>query len=208
MTSVQYGCGLSAPANWLSFDASLRLRFERVPVLGRMSRLFPPNVMYGDIVKGLPVQLGSAARLYASHVLEHLSYCDAVAALKNSYSVLRPGGVFRLIVPDLAVRASRYVERVKAHDACAAHDFLDSLMMSERRSRSVGVDVFSALGNSRHRWMWDEASMAEALERSGFIDIRRCAFGDSPDEAFSEVEDIGRFIDGGLQELAMECRRP
>jgi hypothetical protein len=31
---VQYGCGWSAPRGWRNFDASLTLRFERLPIIG------------------------------------------------------------------------------------------------------------------------------------------------------------------------------
>jgi hypothetical protein len=55
---VQYGCGWSAPKEWTNFDASLTLKWERLPILGRYtknSQHFPVNVRPGDIVKGLPV---------------------------------------------------------------------------------------------------------------------------------------------------------
>src|ERR1700688_376097 len=73
---VQYGCGWSAPEGWTNFDASLTLKWERIPILGRCtknSRRFPPNVRSGDIVKGLPVGDESCHGVYASHVLEHLT---------------------------------------------------------------------------------------------------------------------------------------
>lgn len=36
---VQYGCGLAAPDGWINFDASPRLRFERLPGAGAGVRL-------------------------------------------------------------------------------------------------------------------------------------------------------------------------
>ena len=33
---VQYGCGFSAPEQWLNFDASPTLRFERLPIIGSL----------------------------------------------------------------------------------------------------------------------------------------------------------------------------
>ena len=44
---VQYGCGLSAPAGWMNFDASPTLRFERSPIgflYTRNRERFPRNV--------------------------------------------------------------------------------------------------------------------------------------------------------------------
>jgi hypothetical protein len=58
----------------LNFDASITLRMERLPVVGRFvkknSQRFPDGVAFGDIVKGLPLPDGSADGIYASHVLE------------------------------------------------------------------------------------------------------------------------------------------
>src|SRR6266487_4619922 len=101
---VQYGCGISAPAGWLNFDASPRLRLERIPgvraILGStMGLLFPPNVRFGDIVRGLPIPDGNAYGVYCSHVLEHLAREDLAPALRNTLRILRPGGIFRLVVP-------------------------------------------------------------------------------------------------------------
>ena len=47
---------------------------------------------------------GSAAEIYASHVLEHLGYLDDLPkALKGFHRVLRDGGALRISVPDLEV---------------------------------------------------------------------------------------------------------
>jgi predicted SAM-dependent methyltransferase len=46
----------------------------------------------------------SCAEVYASHVLEHLSYDgELLRAMKEIYRVLVPGGRLRVSVPDLAV---------------------------------------------------------------------------------------------------------
>ena len=106
---VQYGCGFSAPAEWVNFDASMTLRWERMPIAGRMftknSARFPSNVRCGDIVKGLPISDGSCRGVYASHVLEHLAQEDFHKALENTKRILTGGGLFRLVVPDLEFSA-------------------------------------------------------------------------------------------------------
>jgi hypothetical protein len=86
---------LARPPNWLNFDSSPTLRLERLPLADRLytnnARRFPKNVLYGDIVRGLPVPNGSVARLFASNVIEHLCYQDAKLALKR-HELLKPGG--------------------------------------------------------------------------------------------------------------------
>ena len=118
--NVQYGAGSSAAPGWLNFDASPTLRLERLPLIGRSLRInaerFPDDVIFGDIVAGLPIAAGSAKAVYASHVLEHLSRQDFETALRNTLKVMAPGALFRLVVPDLEVRARVYLERPAAGD--------------------------------------------------------------------------------------------
>jgi hypothetical protein len=55
--------------------------------------------------------------------------------------------------------------------------------------------------------MYDEQSMMNCLSEVGFRDIRRCVFNDSGIEAFSEVEDLQRFIDEDFIEVALQCTK-
>lgn len=192
---VQYGCGFSAPKNWRNFDASPSLRFERLPVVGRLysknTNRFPRDVEYGDIVKGLPLAPGSCAAVYASHVLEHLSLGDFRIALRNTFDLLQPGGMFRLVVPDLEALAKRYLNST---DSDAALAFMKETSLGlENRSRSLSGFVRSWLGNSSHLWMWDLKSLTSELSEVGFVGIRKCNLGD--EEIFKEAEDCSRFED-------------
>ena len=193
---VQYGCGLSAPAGWRNFDTSPTLRLQRLPLVGPRLHgkglpLFPPNAEYGDIVKGLPIPVGSCTAIYCSHVLEHLALDDFRTALRNTYGYLREGGIFRFVVPDLKHLARTYVE---SSDPEASLRFMEQTMLGKhRRARSVGALVLDWLGNSAHMWMWDYPSMSRELERAGFRDVRRASMGDSADPHFKDVEESSRW---------------
>jgi hypothetical protein len=214
---VQYGSGLCAGRSWANYDSSPTLRLQRVPLLGPVvlraagAVRFPSEVRYGDICCGLLAPPRSCAGIYASHVLEHLSLQDFGVALHHTLAMLRPGGVFRLIVPDLAGRAKRYVTSLDAgaDDANIAFMRSSHLGMETRPRGLLGV-LRHHFGNSAHLWMWDERSLVRTLREAGFVDIRRCAFNDSEDPVFREVEDPDRFVDRtlGIEELAVECRSP
>jgi hypothetical protein len=206
---VQYGCGYSAPAEWINFDASPTLRWERIPLLGSLytknAQRFPPNVRIGDIVKGLLVPDESCRGAYASHVLEHLALDEFHRALKNTWKILQPGGIFRLVVPDLEWAARDYVRRLDEARDPAANDVLlrETYLGSATRARGLRGLVYRWLSTSSHLWMWDEPSLRQALAGHGFRDIRRCAFGDCEDPMFALVEDRERFVHA----VAMEARR-
>jgi len=202
---VQYGCGWSAPSGWRNFDASPTLRFERLPLIGRLytknESRFPRNVAYGDIVKGLSIASGSCNGVYCSHVLEHLSLDDFRAALHNTHKILRPGGLFRAVLPDLEYLVKQYLSNpsndaslVFMREACLGH---------EKRARSLKGYIVSWLGNSQHLWMWDYKSIESELHNAGFVGIRKAYFGDSSDPMFLKVEDKGRWNNC----LGVECNK-
>jgi SAM-dependent methyltransferase len=208
-TYVQYGCGLCAPEEWINFDISPTLRIQKIPVLGDLIKgkttvVFPANVKYGDIVKGLPVPDDSCDAVFCSHTLEHLSLEDFKTALTNTYRILKPGGIFRCIVPDLEVAAREYIQGLDAGRKDASIQFLSSVLLGQHsRPRGLKQLVKSALGNSHHLWMWDVHSLSLELEKAGFRNIRPCTFDDSNDPMFRLVESEGRY----WHAAAIECIR-
>jgi SAM-dependent methyltransferase len=204
---IQYGCGLTAPSEWVNFDASLTLKWERLPVVGKVAtkntQRFPPNVKPGDIVKGLPIADGTCYGAYASHVLEHLTLNEFHTALENTKKVLRPGGIFRLIVPDLEWAAREYIRRLDAGDPKANSFFLeDTCLGKKERIHGLPGIVYNTFATSAHGWMWDSLSLADALDEHGYKQVRKCSFGDCEDTMFALVEDRRRFENA----IAMEAR--
>lgn len=197
---VQYGCGLSAPDEWINFDASPTLRIQKIPVVGnvlksKLNVIFPRNVKYGDIVKGLPLKDNSCDAVYCSHVLEHLSLNDFRIALKNTYNILKPCGVFRCVVPDLEVITKAYLASLESDNETASINFIGSgtLLGTFQRPRVLKEFIKNYFGNSNHLWMWDHHSLSSELRNAGFLNIRKASFNDNPDQMFKLVEDALRF---------------
>jgi predicted SAM-dependent methyltransferase len=171
---VQYGCGWSCPDGWMNFDVSPSLRMERLPIIGPFinvnARRFPENVLLGDIVKGLPIHDETVQGAYASHVLEHLSYEEFWIALRNTYKMLAPGGIFRLVVPDLESRARFYCDELSRGRVDSNSMFLRLTYLGvSQRPRSMFSRLRASLGNSAHLWMWDYRAIREALHKSGAL---------------------------------------
>jgi SAM-dependent methyltransferase len=207
---VQYGCGLSAPKEWLNFDASPTLRIQKMPLVGmllksKLNVIFPDNVRYGDIVKGLPMAKDSCDGVFCSHTLEHLALQDFRTALQNTYKILKPGGIFRCIVPDLEFAARTYIAGLDNNDDSAAPRFIGhhTLLGIANRPKGMKGLVVSFFGNSHHLWMWDYLSLAAELTKAGFTGIRACRYHDSEDPLFNLVESADRFENA----VAIECRR-
>ena len=203
---VQYGCGLSAPDGWLNFDASPTLRLQRLPFgLGAAAKRFvqprfPENVRYGDVTSGLPLQDNCCKYVYCSHILEHLALEDLRRALKETWRILEPGGIFRLVLPDLESCVESYRQ---SNESDAASRFMrETGLGKEVRAKGFGGFLRDWLGNSQHLWMWDEKALMHELDNAGFTHCRRAAFGDG-DPVFESVEAEDRWT--GC--LGMECRK-
>jgi hypothetical protein len=197
---IQYGCGFSAPHEWLNFDASPTLRLQKLPLVGQLAGgpKFPSNVLYGDIVSGLPVTARTCRAVYCSHVLEHLSLNHFRIALVNTRRLLVDGGLFRLVVPDLRVAAERYV--ADGSDAAAIRFMEETYLGVLERPRGLSGLLRTWLGNSQHLWMWDFASLRRELESAGFKGIRAARMGDSEEPLFAAVEEDSRWVDAvGIQ---------
>jgi len=151
---LNLGCGLQAPPGWINVDGSwnarlakfpgLRKIFAAVHVLSPDKAAIPwsSSIYIHDIRKPLPFANGSASAVFASHVLEHLYRDEGQQLIRESRRVLCPGGILRLIVPDLeAIVQEYYAERPPNQLSGEQQSAADVLGAVERLA--VGIDVVS-----------------------------------------------------------------
>jgi hypothetical protein len=188
---VQFGCGMCAPETWHNFDAGPAFWIQsRLPFLTPLlvKQGFPPypkNIQYGDVIKGLPVAQQSAEAVYCSHVLEHMTLDEFRLAIRNVYSYLRPGGTFRMVLPDLEQLINVYNN--DPTPGASSRFMQDSFLGEPTLTRGL-----------------KSLPSAQQLAAAGFTHIRRAQMGDSPDERFKDVESIERWPDC----LGVDCKRP
>jgi hypothetical protein len=205
---VQFGCGMCAPETWLNFDAGpafwlqSRLPFLRPLLIKKGFPPYPKNIQYGDVIKGLPVSPQSAEAVYCSHVLEHMTLDEFRLTLRNVFSYLRPGGTFRMVLPDLEQLINAYNN--DPAPGASSRFMQDSFLGEPTLARGLKSLPTALFGRARHLWMWDYKGLAEQLAAAGFTDIRRAQMGDSPDPHFKDVESIERWPDC----LGVDCKRP
>ncbi|MEM9410662.1 MAG: methyltransferase domain-containing protein [Planctomycetota bacterium] len=68
------------------------------------------DVIPHDLTCGIPYSDDHFDAVYHSHVLEHLKPTDGIKLLKECFRVLKPGGILRVVVPDLERIAELYLE--------------------------------------------------------------------------------------------------
>lgn len=69
------------------------------------------DVIPYDITTGLPFADNSFDAVYHSHLLEHLHRSHGIELIRECLRVLKPGGIARIVVPDLEKIAMLYLEK-------------------------------------------------------------------------------------------------
>jgi len=178
MLRINLGCGRTPTKGWKNFDNSYSLRLGKIPFLPELllkCRIILPEqydyiqftrmhaIDYGDIIRGLPVENSSAEVIYSSHVLEHLDRREVDLYLKEARRILCPGGLLRLVVPDLSLMIDKYNLNLDA-DA-----LITELYLSQDRPRTFAQRLRATIVGSRnHQWAYDGSSLSQVLLRNGF----------------------------------------
>ena len=172
---LNLGCGAVQPAGWVNVDASLGARLAKLRWLGRaISRLaglridWSPEIQVHDLRRPFPWRDASADAIYSSHALEHLTREDGRRFLAECERVLAPGGVLRIVVPDLERIVAGYQKGELAGD-----ELLDRLGVGfDEPGDSVWKRRLAPLFRHPHRCMYDADSLISALRAAGFSDPR------------------------------------
>jgi SAM-dependent methyltransferase len=98
LTRVNIGCGPLVRPGWINLDRQKH----------------SPDVTPYDIRRGLPFGDGQVDACYTSHMVEHLSAPEAKQFLTECFRVLKPGGIIRVVVPDLESIAKGYLDALQA----------------------------------------------------------------------------------------------
>lgn len=175
---VNIGCGRTPTPGWLNYDNSpsmrvarfpfLTLPLERLGLIGAESREFiaflrANEILRADARRRIPLPGGSVEVLYTSHMLEHLDRRDAQSFLREVHRVLAPGGVVRIVVPDLGKLIERYVAEGDA-DVFVAK----TLLAQERPRTFLQMLRYLVVGPRDHLWMYDGQSLCRLLAAAGF----------------------------------------
>jgi SAM-dependent methyltransferase len=91
---LHLGCGGRFHPAWINLDL----------------RPLHPSVAPYDVTGPLPFPAGHFDAVYHAHLLEHLPRASALPFVRECGRVLRPGGVLRVVVPDLEQIARLYLE--------------------------------------------------------------------------------------------------
>lgn len=178
---LQIGAGPHRLAGWLKTDLS------------------PTNstTTYMNAAKRFPFPDETFDCVVAEHIIEHISYDQALRMLRECYRVLKKGGVARISTPDMELthrlmhrpltpELQRYV--AWSNVAFGHTDDIDS-----------AIHVINRLQHEwGHQFLYDADTLADAFRRAGFTDTTQCKPSMSDHPALVNVD--SHFTQTGTEE--------
>jgi SAM-dependent methyltransferase len=163
---LHLGCASTILAGWINVD-----------LFGPL----PADVAL-DVRRPLPIADASVDAIFTEHMLEHLTYGEAVALIRECARVLRPGGVLRIVVPDFEEPARSYAD---AQGHVATDGSGNALRL---------IALANIVHGHAHRSIWDGDTLILLLGQAGFAAQKR-QFGESrlepcPDSRLREPESL------------------
>lgn len=161
MLKLHLGCGSVKKQGWVNIDSEPSCQPD----------------MVRDLSQRLPYDNDSVDFIYAEHFFEHLSLEEGLRFLRECRRVLKPLGVIRLSMPDLAQFAKDYLEGVLNKWESAGWVPATPAQMMNEEFRNWG-----------HRFIYDFEELNFSFQKSGFIGCDRRHWGKSMFEHLQSVE--------------------
>ncbi|MBD2112303.1 MULTISPECIES: glycosyltransferase [Cyanophyceae] len=191
MRYLNLGCGNHFHPDWVNID------FQSTGT----------DVITHDLRKPIPFADNTFDAVYHSHLLEHFSRSEAKPFLQECLRVLRPGGVLRIVVPDLEQIAREYLRILEetengfektAHD----YDWILLEMYDQAVRHQPGGDMAKYLSKNQipnedyviKRFGYEGQTLIENLKGKNLEDSQNQAISENTNEAALA---IGHFRLGG-----------
>jgi predicted SAM-dependent methyltransferase len=153
---LNVGCGKKYNPNWVNVDMVAD----------------GPDVLQRNLIKGIPFPDNSFEVVYHSQVLEHIPKEAAPFFISECYRVLKPGGVLRIVCPDLENLMDEYKKYLHINltnpipESRANYDWILLELFDQMVRNSTGGMTADYLKQP------ELVNEAYALHRSGFIGRR------------------------------------
>lgn len=140
MLKLHLGCGSINLAGWTNIDLESK-----------------EADMHLDLRQALPFETSTVDFIYAEHFIEHVDRDEAGRLLKELLRVLKPGGVVRLVTPDLRFMCCTYLAGNIDEWGYIWQPLTGARLMNE------GMRLWG------HQFLYDAPELESLLHECGFI---------------------------------------
>ena len=193
---VNIGSGTSVAEGWINIDNSWNIYLSKIPILKKIllklklisievfnSEWKGKKIRRCNVIKGLPFKTGSVDVIYCSHLIEHLTQSEAKKVCREVWRVLKNGGVFRIVTPDLKLIAQNYISDNYSFFGNSKEPIDDLFLKKMNIEGLIEGSFFEKRCYSFHKHMYDKESLKFLLKIAGFDRFNYCDFrvGSCPD---------------------------
>jgi predicted SAM-dependent methyltransferase len=196
---LHLGCGSTVVNGWVNIDKSpsarvpapVRAVLRRVGVLNadQANAVFPEGIVHADVRRGLAYADGTVGYVYSSHMIEHMARWQALALLRECHRVLRPGGVVRVVTPDLALLVAEYQRGEAPYGPTPADSLIEQLRTFRESSAGPVQRLMLRLLAEPHQWLYDGESAMALFREAGFDAPRVTGYRESALPEIDVLED-------------------
>lgn len=167
---LNLGCGTDLKPGWINIDLAL----NSPPVFD--SESVPATIFINhDLRRGIPLEQDSCELIYSSHFFEHVEYAEALKLMRECYQLLKPGGIFRISLPDFKSACAAYLNNDHSY-----FDLVDvDLFLPEVEPGTLTlIDFinFAAYQSGEHKRLFDEEKVVLLLQKIGYSSVEVSSF--------------------------------
>jgi predicted SAM-dependent methyltransferase len=190
---LHIGCGKNILPDWLNMDY-LPLSRESLYLDARR-----PFFLKGDTFD----------YVFSEHMIEHISYNYGLKMLTECRRVLKPLGKLRISTPDLAFIVNLYRPQKSVLEQEYIKWAADLFFHRNPNVNEVFV-INYFMRNWGHTFIYDEATLRNAMTTAGFTNIVKCDLQESEDPALRYLENEARLPSGflRLETITLEGTKP
>lgn len=167
---LQIGAGDNNFADWLNTD------------------LFPgQGQVFLDATRRFPMADGTIHYIFAEHVIEHVTFDQGNAIVRECQRVLAPGGRIRLVTPNL----DRFVALFTANPTEQQRGYMAGKAAWHRWPQTAHSPTFilnMQLREWGHQFVYTPGMLISILEQAGFKEVREFQADQTGDDGFKGLD--------------------
>jgi len=170
----------------LNIGAGALWRSDGWETLDSGTTKFKSDKYHHGVIWDMPFDSNSFDIVFASHILEHVPHYRIQKSLSEVNRILKPGGIFRLAVPDLNKAAKAYVSgdvdffrrgQTRTHEDLGMGGMLmDYIVSPGHQTLAIMPDFSEVIGRYAHIYSYDFTMMKVLLSQWGFSEIVKSEF--------------------------------
>lgn len=150
-----------------------------------------PDIIHNLTTTPYPFKDNTASFIYASHIIEHLTYQECRALLSECVRILAPKGIMRIALPDYPTAFQKYIDGEFI-------EWFNNIMKDDpswpikkyATELSALTEEFIYAGSPHplaHKTVWDQKTIEYFMLKAGFSKAFESEFGHSD---YPELRDI------------------